>query len=88
MDSFTTFFYTCYAHRTIMANDVGSEYSRDFARQNSTVTRRQCDGHLGTSADARARARDACAAPAAGGQDVEVDLSTEIIKQHFQVSST
>lgn len=62
----------------------GTEYSRDFVRQNSTVTRRQCDGHLGTSADAPA----AAAAPAAGGQDVEVDLSTEIIKQHFQVSST
>lgn len=29
-----------------------------------------------------------CAASAnAGGQDVEVDLSTEIIKQHFQVSA-
>jgi len=25
--------------------------------------------------------------PVAGGQDVEVDLSTEIIKQHFQVSA-
>lgn len=48
-----------------------------------------CKWHCNCYANANANATDTLGHvwPVAGGQDVEVDLSTEIIKQHFQVSA-